>query len=209
MASSSEITTPSNFSFPNPFMSFSDLLAEDYPSTTTTAAAVSRGLSDRITERTGSGVPKFKSIPPPSLPLSPPPVSPSSYFAIPAGLSPAELLDSPVLLSSSNILPSPTTGSFPIQRFNWKSNSNNHNQDIKQERKNYSDFSFHTRTRPPTTSSTTTFHSQVVPTRVWSNLNWVPCSRPTHPRIPQFRPILKATTMGFNQIIISLTSHHL
>ncbi|KAL7264208.1 hypothetical protein ACSBR1_002209 [Camellia fascicularis] len=172
MASSSEITTPSNFSFSNPFMSFSDLLAQDYPSTTTTAttAAVSRGLSDRLAERTGSGVPKFKSIPPPSLPLSPPPVSPSSYFAIPPGLSPAELLDSPVLLSSSNILPSPTTGSFPIQGFNWKSNSNNHNQDIKRERKNYSDFAFHTQTRPPTTSSTTTFHSQVVPTgnQTWS-----------------------------------------
>jgi WRKY transcription factor 33 len=60
-------------------------------------------LSDRIAERTGSGVPKFKSIPPPSLPLSPPPVSPSSYFAIPAGLSPAELLDSPVLLNPSNV----------------------------------------------------------------------------------------------------------
>lgn len=60
-------------------------------------------LSDRIAERTGSGVPKFKSISPPSLPLSPPPFSPSSYFAIPPGLSPAELLDSPVLLSSSNV----------------------------------------------------------------------------------------------------------
>ncbi|KAK2988425.1 hypothetical protein RJ640_023972 [Escallonia rubra] len=65
--------------------------------------AVGHGsLADCIAERTGSGVPKFKSIPPPSLPLSPPAVSPSSYFAIPPGLSPAELLDSPVLLSSSH-----------------------------------------------------------------------------------------------------------
>ncbi|PKI54660.1 WRKY transcription factor WRKY24-like [Punica granatum] len=80
----------------------------------------SSSLSDRIAERTGSGVPKFKSIPPPSLPLSPPSVSPSSYFAIPPGLSPAELLDSPVLLSASNnIMPSPTTGTIPAHAFNW------------------------------------------------------------------------------------------
>ncbi|PHT45638.1 putative WRKY transcription factor 25 [Capsicum baccatum] len=130
----------SSFSFPtsSSFMttSFTDLLAssDDYP--------ITKGLGDRIAERTGSGVPKFKSLPPPSLPLSPPPFSPSSYFAIPPGLSPTELLDSPVLLSSSNVLPSPTTGSFPAQAFNWKSSSNN--QDVKQEEKNYSDFSFQT-----------------------------------------------------------------
>ncbi|KAK2989805.1 hypothetical protein RJ640_006122 [Escallonia rubra] len=65
---------------------------------------VGRGsLADRIAERTGSGLPRFKSIPPPSLPLSPHAVSHSSYFAIPPGLSPAELLDSPVLLSSSHV----------------------------------------------------------------------------------------------------------
>ncbi|KAH0662424.1 double WRKY type transfactor [Solanum tuberosum] len=126
----------SSFSFPtssSSFMttSFTDLLAsDDYPT---------KGLGDRIAERTGSGVPKFKSLPPPSLPLSPPPFSPSSYFAIPPGLSPTELLDSPVLLSSSNLLPSPTTGSFPSHAFNWKSSSH---QDVKQEDKNYSDFSF-------------------------------------------------------------------
>ncbi|KAA8549473.1 hypothetical protein F0562_001157 [Nyssa sinensis] len=155
-------TTTATFSFSTPFMnnttSFSDLLAaDDYPSTTTTS--VRRGLSDRIAERTGSGIPKFKSIPPPSLPISPPSVSPSSYFAIPPGLSPAELLDSPVLLSSSYILPSPTTGSFPLQSFNWKGNSNNNQQDIKQEEKNYSDFSFQPQTRPRT-SSTSIFQSQ-------------------------------------------------
>uniref|UniRef100_A0A3Q7ID59 Uncharacterized protein n=1 Tax=Solanum lycopersicum TaxID=4081 RepID=A0A3Q7ID59_SOLLC len=85
--------------------SFTDLLAsDDYPT---------KGLVDTIVERTGSGVPKSKSLPPPSLPLSPPPFSPSSYFAIAPCLIPTELLDSPVLLSSSNLLPSPTTGSFP------------------------------------------------------------------------------------------------
>jgi len=62
-----------------------------------------------VTDQTGSsGVPKFKSTPPPSLPLSHPqnhplpPISPS-YFNIPHGLSLAELLDSPVLLHSSNV----------------------------------------------------------------------------------------------------------
>lgn len=80
--------------------SFTDLLAsDDYPLTT----ATSKGLGDRIAERTGSGVPKFKSLPPPSLPISPPAFSPSSYFAIPPGLSPTELLDSPVLLSGSSV----------------------------------------------------------------------------------------------------------
>lgn len=55
-----------------------------------------------LSDRTGSGVPKFKSTPPPSLPLSPL-VSPSSYFSLPPGFSLAELLDSPVLLNSSNV----------------------------------------------------------------------------------------------------------
>lgn len=77
--------------------SFSDLLNSG------TGDVNNYGLGDRIAQRTGSGVPKFKSLPPPSLPISPPFVSPSSYFSIPPGLSPAELLDSPVLLSSNNV----------------------------------------------------------------------------------------------------------
>ncbi|KAI3806268.1 hypothetical protein L1987_22167 [Smallanthus sonchifolius] len=114
------------------------------------------GLAARIAERVGSGIPKFKSIPPPSLPISPPAVSPSSYFAIPAGLSPAELLDSPVLLSSSNILPSPTTGSFPFHAFNWKNlagnagNVQNQEQSIKKEQKSFPDFSFQPQLNHPT-----------------------------------------------------------
>lgn len=161
-SSSGSLETSANshplFSFSS-FMStsYSDLLtsADEDPVTTTTGdkGAVGRGLSDRIAERTGSGVPKFKSIPPPSLPISPPPISPSSYFSIPAGLSPAELLDSPVLLSSSNILPSPTTGTFPSQGFNWRSNSNSNQQDVKREDKNYLDFSFQPQARPSTTSA--------------------------------------------------------
>ncbi|GLT65014.1 hypothetical protein SLA2020_374710 [Shorea laevis] len=100
-------------------------------------------LSDRIAERTGSGVPKFMRIPSHSLPISPPAVSPSSYSAIYAGMSLAELLESPVLLNSSTILPSPTTGTFPSQAFNWKPNSGDNLPNVKQEDKNMSDFSFH------------------------------------------------------------------
>ncbi|CAA2976802.1 Hypothetical predicted protein, partial [Olea europaea subsp. europaea] len=99
-------SSPFSFSTTGSIMttSFTDLLSSDnYPGSAGVngSAAVRRGLGERIAERTGSGVPKFKSLPPPSLPLSPPPVSPSSYFSIPPGLSPAELLDSPVLLSAS------------------------------------------------------------------------------------------------------------
>ncbi|GMH12353.1 hypothetical protein Nepgr_014194 [Nepenthes gracilis] len=106
----------------------------------------SRGVADRNANRKRSGVPKFKSFPPPSLPISPPAVSPS-YFAIPPGLSPTELLDSPVLLSSSNIMPSPTTGTFAAaQAFNWKINAGAYQQGIKQEDRTYSGFTLQTQT---------------------------------------------------------------
>ncbi|XP_028768938.1 WRKY transcription factor WRKY24 [Neltuma alba] len=141
----------------HPFMntSFSELLASPAADNPAYAVDKPRGLSDRIAERTGSGVPKFKSTPPPSLPLSPPAISPSSYFAIPAGLSPAELLDSPVLLNASNVLPSPTTGAFSAQAFNWKSSSGQNQQNIKEEDKNFSSFSFQPQPRPPLPSTTT------------------------------------------------------
>ncbi|XP_065880667.1 WRKY transcription factor WRKY24-like [Euphorbia lathyris] len=147
MASSSPTFTFSAHNFMT--TSFSDLLSSD------DSDNHRRSLSDRITDnRTSSGVPKFKSIPPPALPLSPPPVSPSSYFAIPPGLSPTELLDSPVLLNSSSILPSPTTGSFPSLPANWKTYSGNNHQNVKQEDNHYSDFSFQPPARLPETSST-------------------------------------------------------
>ncbi|KAJ8768801.1 hypothetical protein K2173_023705 [Erythroxylum novogranatense] len=141
----------------SPTTSFSDLLAygDDEPSNNTvTGNQQRRGLSDRIAERIGSGVPKFKSTPPPSLPLSPPPVSPSSYFAIPPGLSPAELLDSPVLLNpSSNILPSPTTGTYAAQAFNWRKDSAQYQQSLKKDDKYSFDFSFQPPERASKTSS--------------------------------------------------------
>ncbi|QHO27805.1 hypothetical protein HN873_022123 [Arachis hypogaea] len=147
-----------NFTFStHPFMttSFSELLAssaEDKPRAS--AAAV--------------GVPKFKSTPPPSLPLSPPPISPSSYFAIPPGLSPAELLDSPVLLNPSNILLSPTTGAFVAHNYNnWKNNNNsggNQQQVIIKEEEgknnNFSNFSFQTQPSMFQSSSTATTQTQ-------------------------------------------------
>uniref|UniRef100_A0A2P2LLB8 SP8 binding family protein n=3 Tax=Rhizophora mucronata TaxID=61149 RepID=A0A2P2LLB8_RHIMU len=135
--------------------SFSELLAsaDDGPTNTNSGGDQRQGLAERIAERIGSGVPKFKSIPPPSLPISPPSVSPSSYFSIPPGLSPAELLDSPVLLNPSNILPSPTTGAFTAHLFHWKNNSGESRQNVKEEVKSCCDFSFQTPARPATTTS--------------------------------------------------------
>ncbi|KAK7301687.1 hypothetical protein RJT34_12559 [Clitoria ternatea] len=124
--------------------SFSDLLSSPTDHNT---------LSDRTT---GSGAPKFKSTPPPSLPLSPlPPISPSSYFSIPPGLSLAELLDSPVLLNPSNVLPSPTTGTYAGQGFNWRISSRESHQNVKEEDKSFSSFSFQTQIHPSFPSSTT------------------------------------------------------
>jgi WRKY transcription factor 33 len=119
----------SPFSFFTP--SFTDLLSSP-------AAAADHPHDDSTTSN-NSNIPKFKSITPPSLPLSPNPISPSSFFALPSGLSPAALLDSPVLLASS-MFPSPTVGVFPTQSFNWRSAYDH--QSIKQEQKLPSDFSF-------------------------------------------------------------------
>ncbi|KAA8517484.1 hypothetical protein F0562_017777 [Nyssa sinensis] len=120
------------------FMSFSDLLGvssdEVMDSLNQERNPPSWGLSDLITDRNGIEIPKFKSLTPPSLPTSPLPVSPSSYFDIPPGL-----LDSPAMLSS-NIFPSPTTGTFAGLAF-------------REEDKNYPEFSLQPQTRPPTSSS--------------------------------------------------------
>ncbi|XP_020595512.1 WRKY transcription factor WRKY24-like isoform X2 [Phalaenopsis equestris] len=150
MASSSGSLEASSasFSFSSPYeASFSDLLAgagED------AADDRLRGSSARaFGDRGGGGKPKFKSIPPPSLPILPP-IFPSSNFAIPAGLSPSELLDSPVLLSSNNMLFSPTTGTFPSKAINWRGISSG-SKDIdvrKEENMAYSDFSFQTQKSP-------------------------------------------------------------
>ncbi|CAM8881728.1 unnamed protein product [Rhodiola kirilowii] len=132
MASSSSANLDT-FSFSSAFMntSYSDLL--------NSPAATTAGDDVLLNGSVIRGVPKFKSLHPPSLPISPPPVSPSSYFAFPPGLSPSDFLDSPVLLPSYNLLPSPTTGSFPsAQSYNWSNQQN-----VKQEdNRNQNDFSF-------------------------------------------------------------------
>jgi F-box/leucine-rich repeat protein 2/20/WRKY transcription factor 33 len=50
-------------------------------------------------------------------------------------------------------LASPTTGAFAGQTFNWRGNSNDNQQGVSGEEKNYSDFSFPTQSRPPAISS--------------------------------------------------------
>ncbi|KAL5723057.1 WRKY transcription factor [Ranunculus cassubicifolius] len=177
MASSTgsiETSANSPFSFSNQFMSssFSDLLSngggasngvadDDTENDNNNSSNMMRGLNSDTSRIGSSGLlPKFKSIPPPSLPISPPPVSPSSYFSIPAGLSPAELLDSPVMLSGSNLLPSPTTGTFPSQAFNWRENSGSFQQGVKQEDRIYSDFSFQPQTKSANMSSGSIFSNQ-------------------------------------------------
>ncbi|ESQ51591.1 hypothetical protein EUTSA_v10016764mg [Eutrema salsugineum] len=98
--------------------SFTDLLAssgvdcyqedEDFR----VSGSVSLYQSDGFNlERTGSGLPKFKTAQPPPLPISK-----SSHFAF------SDLLDSPLLLCSSHSLISPTTGAFPCQGFNGINN---------------------------------------------------------------------------------------
>ncbi|XP_028767554.1 probable WRKY transcription factor 33 [Neltuma alba] len=80
---------------------------------------------------TSSEIPKFKSTPPPSLPLSPSPLSPSSYLSFPSGFSPTQFLSSPLFLSSPNGLPSTET-------FDNK----------EEQQKPFSDFSFQTQSKP-------------------------------------------------------------
>ncbi|XP_004302557.1 PREDICTED: probable WRKY transcription factor 33 [Fragaria vesca subsp. vesca] len=111
------------------------------------------GLSDRSTEQQEH--PKFKSHQPPSLPLSPPPPSPSSYLV--NAFSPTDFLSSPMFLANSNTLPSPTTGAFSSQIFDWMSSSkeNNSQQGAEKEQKMFTDFSFQ-----PATSSSSFSHQQ-------------------------------------------------
>ncbi|CAK9150451.1 unnamed protein product [Ilex paraguariensis] len=131
-----------SFSWSNQVMDsfFSDLVTsnEDMNCLNQVRPSFSWGLSD-LNDPSGIEISKFKSFPPPFLPFSPPPVSPSSFLTFPPGLSPTVLLDSPSLLSSK-VLPSPTTGTFDGLAF-------------KQEGSNYSGFSFQAQTRPATSSS--------------------------------------------------------
>lgn len=96
------INSHSNFSFSNQFMtSFTDLLSNN--KNMDQENELRWGLSDLKSDRNGNEIAKFKSLPPPSLPLSPPPLSPSSYLAFPTGLSPTEFLMSPLFGSNYNV----------------------------------------------------------------------------------------------------------
>lgn len=56
-----------------------------------------------LTDRNGAEVPKFKSLQPPSLPLSPSPASPSSYLVNTPAFSPTDFLSSPMIFGNSNV----------------------------------------------------------------------------------------------------------
>ncbi|KAB1224511.1 putative WRKY transcription factor 33 [Morella rubra] len=137
--------------------SFSDLLAngdnsmESISQDRSSTQTLNWGYSDRFNVE----IPKFKSVQPPSLPLSPPPLSPSSYWAIPSGLSPTDqFLSSPLFSSSFSNLASPTTGAFAGQAVPWMSGSGHDSQlEMKAEEKFSSDFTFQPQTKPATMSS--------------------------------------------------------
>ncbi|XP_042449235.1 probable WRKY transcription factor 26 [Zingiber officinale] len=133
-SSSGASSRPPALAFSSPFAtSFTELL---------TGSDDQEPLRLGLSQEPAGGVAKFKSAPPPSLPLSPPPLSPS-FFSFPASLSLTELLDSPVLLSSSSILPSPTTGSLPAQHLSWGFPG------AKEENTAFSDFSFQSQLQLP------------------------------------------------------------
>nr|GMD40026.1 probable WRKY transcription factor 26 [Ipomoea batatas] len=115
--------------------SFTDLLSNNEESKNpekglgSSSSSFNWGISDT------HEIPKFKSFPPATLPISPSPVSPSSFLNIPPSLSPSVLLDSPVFFSTSNVLPlSPTTGAFAGL-----------NNNPKEEERKSNDFSFQSR----------------------------------------------------------------
>nr|QFI57410.1 WRKY15 [Glycyrrhiza glabra] len=114
-------------------------------------------------QQVGLDVPKFKSVQPPSLPLSPSPISPSSYFtSFSSGFSPTEFFNSPLFLSSPNAFASPTSEAFAGQSFNWKNSSGeDQQQGDKEDEKNYSDFSFQTQTKPTPVFQSSSSMSQV------------------------------------------------
>ncbi|KAK4802896.1 hypothetical protein SAY86_001099 [Trapa natans] len=106
-----------------------------------------------LSEKAGKGIelPKFKSIPPPSLPLSPLPISPSAFLSL------SEMLDSPVLFNSNSVL-SPTTGAFSSEGFNnWTNYSSSFHKGGAADHS--SDFSFQLHSEPAAIRPSSISHS--------------------------------------------------
>ncbi|XP_031284754.1 probable WRKY transcription factor 33 [Pistacia vera] len=139
----SSINHSSNFSFPS-FMASSNFLNSMDNFNQDRTSINWGGFSNFTTANSSSSS---------SLPVSPPPVSPSSYLSIPP-----DLLDSPVLFS--NILASPTTAeAFGVQTFNWNNNQQQSNKGEENKNINLFDFSFQTQTRPSSSASSSVFQS--------------------------------------------------
>ncbi|KAL2330640.1 hypothetical protein Fmac_018221 [Flemingia macrophylla] len=114
------------------------------------------GTSELSHHEVGLDVAKFKSVQPPTLPLSPSPISPSTFLAFSSAFSPSEFFNSPLFLPSPNISASPTTEALVSQSFNWRNSSGEEQQRYKENEKNYSDFSF----QPQIQSSSSMFQGQ-------------------------------------------------
>ncbi|QCE12046.1 WRKY transcription factor 33 [Vigna unguiculata] len=102
------------------------------------------GTSEYNHHQLGLDVPKFKSVQPPSLPLSPSPASPSSYLAFSSAFSPSEFFNPSLFLPSPKIFASPTTEALAAQTFNCSGEEQQQQQRHKEDEKNFSDFSFQT-----------------------------------------------------------------
>ncbi|XP_020234990.1 probable WRKY transcription factor 33 isoform X2 [Cajanus cajan] len=136
--------------------SFTHLLSNNNSSNMTMNDHNNWGTSDINHDQVGLDVPKFKSVQPPSLPISPSPISPSSYLPFSTAFSPSEFFNSPMFLPSPNIFASPTTEALVGQSFNWRNGSGEEQQRDKGDEKNYSDFSF----QPQIQSSSSMFQGE-------------------------------------------------
>lgn len=96
-----------NTSVDAPYISsFTDLLARSSSSNKQEMNSEEKSpFKWNFSDQNSIEIPKYKSFSPASLPISPSPVSPSSYLSIPPSLSPSVFLDSPVMFSSSNVSP--------------------------------------------------------------------------------------------------------
>ncbi|KAI4365537.1 hypothetical protein MLD38_021515 [Melastoma candidum] len=161
--------------------------------------------STATTTTSSAAAPKYKSFPPLSLPLSPPPLSPSSFLGIAApspAFSPASLfLDSPIFFPNSSAILSPTVGAFAGEAFGWR-NGNGYGgigggdrPAVKSEDRSYSDFSFQPQMKPPAPVSNSSSSALQVSVEVSSRTQdtW----DYSQPEASEFAP-LQSTVTGFS-----------